>query len=230
LTRAAEQQLEQSGAASSSVVPLFNDPKEQRGRLVMLEGTARRVVRVAVDAETAARFGFDHYYNLFLVTDDSQGNPLVFCVRWLPEGMPLGDGPGYGERVRVAGFFLKSWAYRPHAAAQTGGPEDGLKPRLQLAPLLIGREPVWYPQQQPAANWLLGLILGGLFALLLLGIWLALWWYGRADKRFFDRTVAKVYGHGLGAPRSELDTTPLKHGAPDAPTQDNRTNHETNEI
>ncbi len=171
-----------------SVVPLFNDPSRQRGRLVALSGTARQVQRILVsDPEVVARFGFDHYYQMSILTDDSQGNPLTFCVRRLPPAMPTGSDPTYAERVRVAGFFLKRWAYRvedPEATLDTRVAADS---RRQLSPLLIGREPVWFPEPAPRRSTLAGTIAGVLFALAVLGLWLGWWRHAQREKRFRAR-------------------------------------------
>ncbi len=139
LLAAAQSELRQQGQSSCSVVPLFNQADDQLGRLVVLDGVARRAIKVVVDQpDLVARFGFDHYYELGLFTDDSQGNPLIFCVRRLPPGMPPGDSGSYAYRVRVAGFFFKTWAYRSGEALAS----DKASARgRQLAPLLIGDEP-----------------------------------------------------------------------------------------
>jgi hypothetical protein len=180
LLATADAELRARGKDHYSVEPLFNDPAGQRGNLVVLSGTVRRAVRVRVDdPDIVERFGIDHYYELYLFTDDSQGNPLVFCVRELPAGMPAGDEPHYGESVRVAGFFLKSWSYRP------GGGGDAHPGRArQLAPLLVGREPVWYPPPESSASILVGAVAGGVFLLILLGLWLAAWQLRRGDRQF----------------------------------------------
>ena len=184
LLRQADAELHRSGRRNVSVVPLFNQPDQQTGRLVVLEGSARSVVEVPVDdPELAARFGISHYYQITLFTygtprqsdADSQGNPLVVCVRELPSGMPIGDDPGYAAHVRVAGFYFKKWSYpisRP-----------GEKSVLQLAPLVIGQQPVWHAaagqpwgwisQVSAAALLVLGVLLlcriaaGGVFARML---------------------------------------------------------------
>jgi hypothetical protein len=144
LLRQASAELYRSGRRNISVVPLFNQPDQQTGRLVVLEGSARSVVTVPVDdADVAARYGINHYYQITLFTygaprecdADCQSNPLVVCVRNLPSGMPVGDEPAYAEHVRVAGFYFKKWSY------PISGP--GGKSVMQLAPLLIGQEPVW---------------------------------------------------------------------------------------
>ncbi len=191
------------GETRWSVVPLFNDPERQYGVLVELEGTARRVERIEVrDPDIVARFGLDHYYQIALYTPDSQSNPLWFCVRELPPGMPLGADGEYGEHVRVAAFFFKTWAYRrgrmpEEIAAGETGP-------WQLAPLLIGREAVWYPPAIPRPNPYIGAVAGGLFVLTLMGVWIAAWQYSRGDREFHQRTIAKEYAIPSGISLDEM--------------------------
>jgi hypothetical protein len=216
LLRQADQELKEAdqtlkrtdedGNEYCSVVPLFNDAENQHGRLVVLSGTARRTVRIVVkDADVTERFGIKHYYEMAVFTDDSDGNPLVFCVRELPKGMPTGDGPRYGEHVRVAGFFFKTWGYRVQQADRS--PQSGQGPgfRRQLAPLLIGRQPTWYPQRAPVTSPMAATIAGGLFVLVLLGIWLAVWRYGRSDKQFHEQTIAKAYAVHSGVSLNDLE-------------------------
>lgn len=186
-----------------SVVPLFNEPERHHGMLVELEGTARRAERIDVhDPDIVARFGIDHYYQIALFTQDSQGNPLWFCVRELPEGMPLGADAEYSEHVRVAAFFFKTWAYRrgkmPEeiSAAETGP--------WQLAPLLIGSRAVWYPPVVPRPNPYIGIIAGGLFVLTLVGVWIAAWQYSRGDREFHRRTISKEYAVPSGVSLDEM--------------------------
>ena len=213
LLQEANEQLRHSGDESFSVVPLFNQPAEQHGRLVALSGTAREVSRIRVeDEDIQTRFGIDHYYQLFLFTDDSQGNPLVFCVRELPPEMPTGKGPQFGEHVTVAGFFFNTWAYR--SRQQTG----------QLAPLLIGRQPVWQPRQGVSSNPVVGVIAGAVFVLLLLGIWLAMWRYSRGDKRFHDQTLAKQLASDSDVSLDELGLD--ADGTPDFSGLDQIDNHQ----
>jgi hypothetical protein len=177
---------DRDGNRHFSVAPLFNQPDEQRGRLVVLSGNARRVLRVPVaDQDIINRFGIDHYYNIYLFTDDSMDNPVVFCVRSLPQGMPIGDGPTYVEYVEIAGFFFKTWAY--NIATAPGQPE-----KMQLAPLLIGREPVWYKSPAPMDTRLIGAIAGGLFLVAMVAIWFAVWRLGRGDQEFHNRTLSKA--------------------------------------
>jgi len=194
----AEEPLRESGKESYSVEPLFNDPGSQHGRLVVLSGTAREIVMIRVaDEDIQARFGIDHYYQISIFTDDSQGNPLVFCVRELPEGMPTGKGPGFGEYVTAAGFFFNSWAYRSQGAAEGSGPGS----QWQLAPLLIGRDVIWQKHQPQSGSSMAGAIAATLFALVLAVIWFLLWRNSRRDKRFHDKTLRR---HLVGEPSEPL--------------------------
>jgi len=209
LLRLADDELRRTGKDRFSVVPLFMEPESQHGQLVALSGTVRRVVPIRVkEPDVVERFGIDHYYELALFTDDSEDNPLFFCVRELPEGMPIGEGADFGEHVRVAGFFFKLRLY-PLELPDAEGPAR----RGQLAPLLFGREPVWYPQQKPATNTMFQAIAGGLFVLVLLGIWLGLWRYGRGDKQFHDQTLVKAHGSDSGIALDKIDLT--GDGTPD---------------
>ncbi|HVA47330.1 MAG TPA: hypothetical protein VNH11_13255 [Pirellulales bacterium] len=188
---------------NAPVTPLFNRPDQQRGRLVELTGTARQAVRVRVDdADIVARFGIDHYYEMEIFTDDSQGNPLTFCVRELPKGFP--EGGKITEPVRVAGFFFKKWGYRQSEAAQ------GMPGGKQLAPLLIGRKPVWLetpPADQRFAN---GVFLV-LFVVLTIVLWLVVLRLSRSDSKFHKQVAQRF----TPPPTGSLNEIGLEdHGGP----------------
>jgi len=201
--REAPENLKRPDGRGFSVVPLFNEAAGQRGRLVVLTGMARSVVKIRVDDEDIrARFGIDHYYNVFFTNDESNGNPLVFCLRELPEGMPPISDPGSAERVQVAGFFMKTWAYPVQVPDEKTGE---LKHQNQLAPLLIGRDMVWLQDTSSRSNVVAGAIAGGLFVLALLGVWIALWQYGRGDKAFRERTIAKHLSTDAGISLGDVD-------------------------
>jgi hypothetical protein len=182
LRKEAARRLKEQGLACDSVVPLFNDPARSRGSLVMVSGVARRVLRLRVEEpDIQRRFGISHYYEVYLYTDDSQGNPLVFCVTHLPKDMPTGDGPDYGEPVTVAGFFLKSWAY---PSSRTAESPDGKRPGpLQLAPLLVGRDVAWQKPAPAARTTVWGVGGAVVFVMLLLGVWLWLLRVSRTSRR-----------------------------------------------
>ncbi len=207
----------QQGEEQYSVAPLFNEPASQRGRLVELLGTARRVEEIRVtDADIVARFGIDHYYQVSLFTDDSQGNPVTFCLRELPIGMPYGNLPRYGEAVRIAGFFFTTWSYpvaraeaekgdSPHLCEAPFGPfrqmgavpffwlaeaTGDAKMRRQLSPLLIGRSLAWYPTAKPASSNLPSIIIGILLLAATVVIWLMAWRSRLRQRKRLARTDA----------------------------------------
>ena len=116
------------------VADLFNRPHETRGKPIFLRGTAKRIVPTPVmDNEARSLFGIDHYYQIYLFADQSQGNPIVVCVRTLPEGMPTGGGADFSESVTVAAVPYKLWIY-----------ETPTEPHY--APILVGRSLTWYPK------------------------------------------------------------------------------------
>jgi hypothetical protein len=130
---AAQRALEQAQAGVSDVVPLFNEPASQRGAFVVLRGEALRAIEIRVeDPQIRARFDIEHYYEVDMVTPESQNNPIVCCLAQLPPEMPLGES--IHESVRVAGFFMKAYAFPTRrSVAQAKGERQ-----LQVAPLIVG--------------------------------------------------------------------------------------------
>jgi len=175
-----------------SVVPLFNEPEGQLGRLVALQGTARLVEEIYLDkddADIVDQYGINHYYQVSLFTDDSQGYPLTFCVRELPEGMPYGNSSGYGESVLVAGFFFKTWPYPISRLAEGAISPGDPKTRLQLSPLLIGRSLVWRPPPRPADQTRTNVIVGGLFIAAIVLVWIVAWRSMHRERRWVDQVI-----------------------------------------
>ena len=113
---------------------LFNHPQETRGKPVLLSGAAKRIALTLVtDSEVQSLFGIDHYYQIYLFTEQSRGNPIVVCVCELPEGMPIGDSADFAESITVAAVPYKLWIY-----------ETPSKPHY--APVLVGRSLTWHPK------------------------------------------------------------------------------------
>ena len=170
---------------------LFRDPAAQRGRLVKLSGTARRVVRVPIDDPAiVARLGADHYFEIDFVAEGSQDNPLVFCTLDLPGGMPLSGPPSYGENVEVTGFFLKNWQYPTGLSEGEKAANPGSSRALQTAPLLIGPAPLWKPAAAEKKSSTAAAV-GGLLALAMIGVCLLLWHFRQTDQEFFRQVIAR---------------------------------------
>jgi hypothetical protein len=119
------------------------------------------------DADIRERFGIDRYYEIALFTDDSQGNPLIFCVLELPSDMPTGED--IHERMRIAGFFLKSWAYPQGAAGKNA---QGTK--QQLAPLILGRDARRFAKQGGGGVVMGVIVVGGIVVAMAGILWAAL--------------------------------------------------------
>ncbi|REK15927.1 MAG: hypothetical protein DWQ37_08940 [Planctomycetota bacterium] len=176
---AAERGMERIEQGALDVVPLFNEPAKQRGELFVLAGEALRAIRVRVDDEDIQRrFGIDHYYEVEIVTPDSQNNPIVCCVAELPPGMPTGES--IHENVRVTGFFLKSWAFNTRTSLDSEE-SPGEAKRKQLAPLLVAKTIQWLPSRAIVPPQSVKLAVGLLAAILALGV--AMWLVRRSDRQ-----------------------------------------------
>jgi len=176
-------------------IPLLQKPEAHFGELVAFEGLARRATLVRVeDPDIVARFAIDHYYELE-VTVELEGRlrwrdevyhsfPMVFCVRRLPKGMPIGER--INETVRVPAFFFKIWTYRSERSAAKG------PTARQKAPLLVGREPLWIVAE-PADPRFSSTVFVGVFVLLVVGAWFVIWRLNRGDERFRRRIIVRKY-------------------------------------
>jgi hypothetical protein len=163
---------------------LFGDPAAERGRLFRVTGIARRAARVPInDPAAAAQLGADHYFEIHLLADDLQDNPLAFCTLELPQGMPLGGPPLYSQPIEVTGFFLKMWQYPTGMTAVERAEHPGSSAAWQAAPLLVGPPPDWKPApalRKDGFDWLAG----GILALAMTGLGLLLWSLRQSDQEF----------------------------------------------
>jgi len=140
----AAQVLKRSEMGLSSVAPLFLQPKQMMGRLVRIEGTARRAVQIAVTDQSE----LDSYYELEIFPPDSQNHPIVCCVNRLPAEFPTGDT--LREPVRMTGVFFKGWLYRSREIQSTEG-ETGRQQRL-ITPVVVGSVE-WLPRSAGEKSW-----------------------------------------------------------------------------
>jgi hypothetical protein len=188
---AAQRALERGKDDCDDIVPLFNDPAGQRGKLFLLWGEALRAIKIRVDdPDIVKRFGIGHYYEIEIITADSQNNPIVCCVAEVPPDMPLGES--IHQSVRIAGFFLKSWAFDARKSAGSDS-SPGQKQRRQLAPLLIAKtvRVLKPPAPRPPSV----ILPACLVVLVVLGA--ALIWYVRRGDRW---AMAKAAGFEVSLP------------------------------
>jgi hypothetical protein len=158
---------------------------------VKLSGTARRVVRVPiVDPSIISRLGADHYFEIDIMAEGSQNNPLVFCTLDLPGGMPLSGPMPYGESVEVTGFFLKTWQYPTAISEGEKAANPGSSQALQTAPLMAGPAPLWKPATAGKKS-STSAACGGLLLLVMIGVCLLLWHIRQSDQEFSRRVIAR---------------------------------------
>jgi len=142
--------LERSQLSSAHFTALlFNNPERFQGTCVTMTGRAKKIMRQEVkNQDDVRRYGFDHYYMLFLFNDDTQANPAVFCVTELPEGMPVNDNPDYNELVNCSGVFYKTWAYKIRVPEEAASETEMTLEKLatQLAPMIVGIGVTWFPE------------------------------------------------------------------------------------
>ncbi len=191
--------------AANTFVPLVETPTDFNGKLVMLRGTAYRIVKVRItDPEIIEQLGQNDYYQIDMMVNlehkvklvtvaspDSPAaekiiwrHPATFCALSLPEGMPTGNK--LSEPIRVAGFYFKNWRY------ETSEMKDGQAAR-RTAPMLIGQEPVWDTRKVSGLSSYAGMIAGGLFIVALIGIWAGVWWTNRSDNAKNKAVRDKVF-------------------------------------
>ncbi|MGL4513619.1 MAG: hypothetical protein ACRCT8_11055 [Lacipirellulaceae bacterium] len=195
--------VERSAAEGAfSVVPLFVDGLATRGDLVAFDASVRRVVRIEVDPPA---LGVDHYYELEAFTADSQGLPLVFCVRDLPAGFPIGDD--VRQPARLAGFFFKHWAYRTRLAKEDGGDA------ARFAPLLIGRAPIVLPDPAPRDG-RIDVLVGVTAAACIAAVAVWLWCAARSDAAYSAGTLDRFRGAARGVPPAESALAPAIEAPP----------------
>ena len=173
------------------------------------EGRVRRIERIRADESVGqqrglsnieARFGLDHYYQVFMYPDDAQSNPIAFAVREIPKGLPV--GADVNEYLRITGFFFKRWDYKSNDVVKAAAG------RKQPAPLLIARTVTWIPRKSKDLSLtgnLYGFIAALLFIAALVGLWISLWLNSRSDKRFEEVALSKNFSVQPGTSLNDLD-------------------------
>tara|TARA_Y100001933_G_scaffold107803_2_gene108064 strand:- start:2090 stop:3736 length:1647 start_codon:yes stop_codon:yes gene_type:complete len=219
--------------ASHPFVPLVEHPDRFNGELIMLRGTAYRIVKVRVtEPEIRKRLGINHYFQIdmrvnlehkvkLITSRTAEGesakireekivtqHPATFCALSLPPGMPTGDH--LLEPIRVAGFYFKNWQY------QTAQMRDD-QAAERVAPMLIGREPVWDVRKRSELEKYGGVIVGMLFLLVLAGIWGIVWWTGRSDIAFGKKIRAASVGDAPPVFDTELENIEISFPFDDGP-------------
>jgi hypothetical protein len=118
-----EREILDFGDSGTTFPAVMTAPNEYRGRVVVIEGTARRILEIPAGANSA---GFQHLYELWVFTPDSGDNPWRVITTELPAGLPRGVlDPGVS--LKIVGVFFKRQGYETQGHA------------LHVAPLLLAK-------------------------------------------------------------------------------------------
>jgi hypothetical protein len=201
--------LEHSNVDSATeLAALLKSPAEHLGQLYSFRGVARRAVKIRVtDADTVARFGFDDYYEIVIFLDVDavvggqrvRSHPVVYCVRELPPGFPVGEN--IAEVVRASGFMFKKWPYTTQAT-------ESKNPDLRMSsPLLVGKTVVWDTREASTPS-MVGPIVGGFLIAVVGAVCGIVWWLGRGERKLrraaSEKRRALPEGQSLDALALEL--------------------------
>lgn len=121
--QASDQQLAKLSVGEVVFAQYLGQPEVYRGRVVTVEGNARRIE--TVDPATND-LGFDRLYRIIVQPDRDVRRPFtLYCLElpagWSPDGEIVGDG-----RLRCHAMFFKNWVYN-HARG------------VDLSPVFIAR-------------------------------------------------------------------------------------------
>lgn len=175
---------------------LFKQPDVYRGRLVTVQGTAKRAEFMEAPENI---YGISNYFRLWLQPSGSN-SPIVVYSLEIPERFPaatIAQAPGsyvdMDEAVEITGFFFKRWPY----AAQDG---------TRLAPVLLSRTVSWSPDRIGLADpeslpgWTFWLVLFAGTAVFGAAVAaLAYWFSGRSTPQALRRRLTASAKQGGGS-------------------------------
>jgi hypothetical protein len=186
------------------LAPLLQTPQTQHGRIMLVRGTARRVLEVRVDDEDIReRFGIDHYYqiDLFIKLKENEivrlggredetnptfvdSFPVTVCVLQLPPDLPASSD--LAEDVAIPAVFFKLWSYRSRFVSAHD------KRQRQVSPMFMGVTPSIVPPDL-STNPYVSLAVGGVFIGILAVAWLIVWCSGRSDLKFKRSILSRQF-------------------------------------
>jgi len=148
-------------------VNMLRNPDLYRGKLITLQGTARRITETQVGKN---QYGAKKAYEAWVLTPDSGSNPLRLVATGIDPRLPVGEN--VAVEVEVTGYFLKLYSY----AAEGGQRQAPLILAARITPYVV-RKTV------PSSTGLEPYILA--FALFIgLGTIISITVYSRGDREF----------------------------------------------
>jgi hypothetical protein len=140
LDRRKLEEIESYSTGRVGFIQLFDQPKEYRGKIVTVRGTALMAYRVGAPKNRA---GVEHYYVFWVAPAGGPNSPICVYALETPPGFHAIKDKDRDRAttpldvdVEFTGYFFKRWAYRA---------QDGLR----IAPLVLAKSPRWTPP--PAA-------------------------------------------------------------------------------
>ncbi len=212
--RSKQEELWRQTKTEFDLRPVISEPAKQHGRMMVIEGTVRRITKIPLDAHESERYGFDHYYQLDVLIPlenervklgkDEPGKPapefinnfpVQVCVRRLPAGMS--EGEDLNEQVRLPCVYFKLWSYTSEYIARFD------QNKRQISPLLVALEPEIVEYDYSLSVYI-SLVAVSVFAVAIGGIWFAVWLYGRSDKKFERETLRRQFEVESGKSLDEM--------------------------
>jgi len=202
-------QLAQLSAAPLDMAALITQPEKQHGRLMTVEGVARRITRIDVpDPDIRERFGIEAYYEVEVFVPlgnlavpilgekedakqaviDNRYPVTVFVTRLPSQLAEFADETGdqkVSEEVRASAFSYRAWSYHSPFARQFG------KQTAQVGPILIGGD-IELTSEHSEFPAYFSAVVATIFLVALGSIWLVLWRTSRKDAR----VGRKLHGEG----------------------------------
>ncbi len=102
------QQFASASLGEIAYAQLLNQPEHYRGRVVRIDGNARRVEQIAPAAND---HGIDTLFRIIIQPSRDLLRPFTLYCLELPAGWSVGDQLPNNGRLSVDGLFFKNWVY-----------------------------------------------------------------------------------------------------------------------
>ncbi|MFW6124516.1 MAG: hypothetical protein ACOC46_00090 [Pirellulales bacterium] len=106
LQRTDAEQITEASTGRASFAQLFQQSDDYRGRLVTLQGTARRAMPLDAPRND---YGMEQYWQVWLSPVDNPSSPIILYCLNLPDGFPT--GMDIRQPITTTGFYFKRLAY-----------------------------------------------------------------------------------------------------------------------
>ncbi len=157
--------IDSSSTGQVTFGELFEQPEIFRGKLVTVEGTARRAEYVTAAKNNRAKV--EGYYRLVLRMRGGPNRPVFLYTLHLPENFPLGNE--IEAPLEATAFFYKNWLYEANGLSW-------------IAPVLLAKNVRWQPPPPTESPITLALGVAIAIGLAVLSVGIA-WWLIRQSSK-----------------------------------------------